>query len=338
MNIGVIGTGLMGSTHVRILSTLVSGATVTAVSDPVSAEQVAAGQGVGTIHADPLALIRDDGVDAVLIASPAGTHEALTLACLQEGKPALCEKPLTASADASARVVDAEAALGRRLVQVGFMRRYDAAYLELKRGLDDGAIGAPLLAHMAHRNAAAPPHFDSAMLITDSVVHEIDVVRWLLGEEIVRATVFAPRASSRTKPGLQDPQLVLFETESGRLVDVECFVSSGYGYDIRCEVVGETGTLELAPPARVTARAATGRGVAVDPGFWTRFAPAYQDELQGWVNAVSRGEPTGPTAWDGYAAAAVSEAAVVSLRDGGTVGVQLIERPDLYADANLVAG
>jgi myo-inositol 2-dehydrogenase/D-chiro-inositol 1-dehydrogenase len=121
-------------------------------------------------------------------------------------------------------------------------------------------------------------------------------------------------------------------------VDVECFVSSGYGYDIRCEVVGETGTLELAPPARVTARAAATRGEAVDAGFWTRFAPAYQDELQGWVNAVSRGEPTGPSAWDGYAAAAVSEAGVASLREGRTVDVQLTERPDLYADRNLVVG
>src|SRR4051794_16930699 len=324
MNIGVIGTGLMGSTHVRILGSLVSGATVAAVSDPVTAEQVAAEHGVGSVHGDPLALIRDDNVDAVLIASPAGTHEALTLACLQEGKPVLCEKPLAASAEAAGRIVEAEAELGRRLVQVGFMRRYDPAYRELKRGLEDGAIGAPLLAHMVHRNAAAPAHFDSPMLITDSVVHEIDVIRWLLGEEIVRATVFAPRASARTKPGLQDPQLAVFETESGRLVDVECFVSSGYGYDIRCEVVGETGTLELTPPALVTSRAVAGRGVAVDPGFWTRFATAYLHELQAWVSALAAGgEPAGPRAYDGYAAAVVADAAVESLRSGAPVDVAL---------------
>src|SRR3954447_23130894 len=203
MNIGVIGTGLMGSTHVRILSELVTGATVAAVSDPVTAEQVAAQHGVETVHEHPLALIRDDRVDAVLIASPAATHEELTLACLQEGKPVLCEKPLAATAEASRHVVEAEAALGRRLVQVGFMRRYDPGYRELKRALDAGAIGAALLVHCVHRNAAAPPHFDSPMLISDSVVHEIDVVRWLPGEETARGTTFAPRGSSRTKPGLQ---------------------------------------------------------------------------------------------------------------------------------------
>jgi myo-inositol 2-dehydrogenase/D-chiro-inositol 1-dehydrogenase len=324
MDVGVIGTGLMGSTHVRILTEFVSGATVTAVSDPVSAERVAADHGVATVHADPLDLIRDGRVEAVLIASPAATHEELTLACLQEGKPVLCEKPLAATAEAAGHIVEAEAALGRRLVQVGFMRRYDPAYLELKRALDDGAIGAPLLAHMVHRNAAAPSHFDSPMLITDSVVHEIDVIRWLLGEEIVRATTFVPRASSLTKPGLQDPQLVVFETASGRLVDVECFVSSGYGYDIRCEVVGETGTLELAPPALVTSRASAARGVSVDAGFWTRFATAYLQELQTWVSALAAtGEPTGPGARDGYAAAVVSECAVESLRTGAAVDVEL---------------
>jgi myo-inositol 2-dehydrogenase/D-chiro-inositol 1-dehydrogenase len=330
MNIGVIGTGLMGSTHVRILSDFVSGAEVTAVSDPVSGQQVAAAHGVGTVHADPLALIRDEGVQAVVIASPAATHEELTLACLQEGKPVLCEKPLAATAEASRHVVEAEAALGRRLVQVGFMRRYDPGYRELKRALDAGAIGAALLVHCVHRNAGAPPHFDSPMLITDSVVHEIDVVRWLLGEEIVRATTFAPRASSRTKPGLQDPQLVIFETESGRLVDVECFVSSGYGYDIRCEVVGETGTLELAPPAAVTARVAAQRGAVVDQSFQTRFATAYLQELQTWVSAIAAtGEPAGPTAWDGYAAAVVSEAAVAALRTGAPADVELA--PELVA-------
>jgi myo-inositol 2-dehydrogenase/D-chiro-inositol 1-dehydrogenase len=340
MNIGVIGTGLMGSTHLAILSTSVSGAQVVALSDPLTenAERLAGRHGVPTLYADGLELIRDDDVEAVVIASPAPTHEEFTLACLQEGKPVLCEKPLAATAEAGRRVVEAEAALGRRLMQVGFMRRYDAGYRELKAGIDGGRIGAPLLAHMAHRNAFAPPHFDSAMLITDSVVHEIDVIRWRLSEEIARATVFAPRASSLTKPGLQDPQIVVFETASGRLVDVECFISAQYGYDIRCEVVGETGTLELAPPAATLARAHGARGAGVDQGFQTRFAAAYLDELQTWVTAVGQGEPTGPSAWDGYAAAVVSAAAVDALRSGAAVDVELEERPGLYAERDLIAG
>jgi myo-inositol 2-dehydrogenase/D-chiro-inositol 1-dehydrogenase len=331
MNIGVIGAGLMGSTHIRILTAAVSGADVVAVSDALaeSAQRIAAEAGVPTVYTDAYELIRDPEVEAVIVASPAGTHEAFTLACLQEGKPVLCEKPLAASAEASRRVLDAEAALGRRLVQVGFMRRFDPGYADLKRRLDGGAVGAPLLVHCAHRNPVAPPTFTSEMLITDSIVHEIDTVRWLLGEEIARATVFAPRASSLAASGLQDPQVVMFETGSGRLVDVECFVNAQYGYDIRCEVVAETGTLELVTPVTVTARSAGEQALDVAPGFEQRFADAYLHELQTWV--ARRGEPSGPDAWDGYAAAAVCEAAIESLHTHRTADVELGARHDLYS-------
>jgi myo-inositol 2-dehydrogenase/D-chiro-inositol 1-dehydrogenase len=337
LGLGVIGAGLMGTTHIRILNAGVSGAQVVAVSDAriESAERIAAEVGVPAIHADAYELIRDPAVEAVIIASPAETHEAFALACLQEGKPVLCEKPLAATAAASRRVLEAEAALDRRLVQIGFMRRYDPGYVDLKRRLDAGAIGAPLLAHCAHRNPVAPPTFTSEMLITDSIVHEIDTVRWLLGEEIARATVFAPRASSLAAGGLQDPQLVIFEMASGRLVDVECFVNAQYGYDIRCEVVGETGTLELAAPATVTARQAGGQSLDVADGFQRRFNTAYVQELQTWV--AGGGEPSGPSAWDGYAAAAVCEAAVESLHTGRPADVRLAARPDLYAQDRALA-
>jgi myo-inositol 2-dehydrogenase / D-chiro-inositol 1-dehydrogenase len=330
MNIGVIGAGLMGSTHVRILSAAVSGADVVAVSDalPESAERIASEAGVGTFYTDAYELIRDADVEAVIIASPADTHEDFTLACLQEGKPVLCEKPLAASVEASRRVLDAEVALGRRLVQVGFMRRFDPGYADLKRRLDGGAVGVPLLVHCAHRNPVAPPTFTSEMLISDSIVHEIDTVRWLLDEEIVRATVFAPCASGLAATGLQDPQVVMFETRSGRLVDVECFVNAQYGYDIRCEVVAETGTLELAAPVTVTARSAGEHALAVAPGFQQRFHTAYLHELQTWVSR--RGEPSGPDAWDGYAAAAVCAAAIESLHTRRPADVELAARPDLY--------
>lgn len=308
MNIGVIGAGLMGTTHIRVLTAAVSGAQVVAVSDAFAeaAERAAAENGIATIHADPYELIRDPDVEAVVIASPAPTHEDFTLACLEAGKPVLCEKPLAIDAEASLRVVEAEAALGRRLVLVGFMRRFDPGYTALKARLDAGEVGEALVVHCAHRNPIAPPTFTSESIITDSIVHEIDTIRWLLGEEIVRTTVFAPRASGLAPAGLQDPLVAMFETESGRLVDVECFVNAQYGYDIRCEVVAETGTLELA------------RGDAT-PGFQQRFGDAYVHELQSWI----AGQPAGASAWDGYAAAAVCEAAVESFRTSRTVNVQL---------------
>ena len=151
--------------------------------------------------------------------------------------------------------------------------------------------------HCAHRNPGVHHFFDSRMVITDSAVHEVDVTRWLLGEEIVRVTVLTPTPTSKARPGLRDPQLLLFETERGRIVDVEAFVSAGYAYDIRCEVVGEDGTLELLPPATVALRTEHRESLAIPPGFQQRFATAYLNELQAWVASIRLGEePSGPAA------------------------------------------
>jgi myo-inositol 2-dehydrogenase / D-chiro-inositol 1-dehydrogenase len=317
VSIGVIGAGVMGAEHVRRLAAEVQGADVAAVADADLARAGAAAAAAGgRPYADPLALIRSASVDAVVVASSDATHADFVLACLAEGKPVLCEKPLATTAEASLLVAEAEAAAGRRLVQVGFMRRFDPAYAAMKGELDAGRLGEPLLMHCAHRNAGVPPTYTSDMLVTSSLTHEIDVVRWLTGEEIVAATVLAPRSSSRAN-GLRDPQLAILETEGGVLVDVEVFANAGYGYDIRCELVGEVGTASLP--------------VAVAPTFLERFADAYRLELQHWVEAVAGDGPTGPSAWDGYAASAVADACLASLAEGRPVEVRLAERHALYA-------
>jgi myo-inositol 2-dehydrogenase/D-chiro-inositol 1-dehydrogenase len=314
--IGVIGTGVMGAEHARRLAAEVTGAEVTAVADADIARAVAAAAAAGgRAHADALELIRSDDVQAVVIASSDATHADFALACLAEGKPVLCEKPLATTAEASLLVAEAEAAAGRRLLQVGFMRRFDPAYTAMKGELDGGGLGDPLLVHCAHRNASVPPTYTSEMLITSSLTHEIDVIRWLTGEEIATVTVLAPRSSSRAG-GIRDPQFVVLETVGGVLIDVEVFVNAGYGYDIRCELVGEHGTASLPE--------------AVAPSFLERFADAYRLELQAWVDRIANGGPAGPSAWDGYAASAVADACLASLAEGRPVEVRLAERHALY--------
>ena len=315
--IGVIGTGVMGAEHARRLAAEVTGAEVTAVADADIARAVAtAAAAGGRAHADALELIRSDDVQAVVIASSDATHADFALACLAEGKPVLCEKPLATTAEASLLVAEAEAAAGRRLLQVGFMRRFDPAYTAMKGELDGGGLGDPLLVHCAHRNASVPPTYTSEMLITSSLTHEIDVIRWLTGDEIATVTVLAPRSSSRAG-GIRDPQFVVLETVGGVLIDVEVFVNAGYGYDIRCEVVGETGTVRL--------------DEQVEPDFRARFATAYRRELEAWVGAVTNGPGRGPSAWDGYVANAVADACLESLASGVRATVLLEERPSLYA-------
>jgi myo-inositol 2-dehydrogenase / D-chiro-inositol 1-dehydrogenase len=233
LGIGVVGTGNMGQEHIRRLAGI-AGAEVVAVSD-VNAEQAkrVAETAGARAFSEGHDLIGSPAVEAVLIASPGPTHEEFTLACIAAGKPVLCEKPLAPTIDACLRVLAAEVASERRLVQVGFMRRYDSGFRAMKETLDGGQIGRALLLHCRHRNASTPPDFTSDMMITDSVVHDIDVTRWLLGQEIVAATVFKPRPSSKAPEGLQDPQLVVLETAEGVLVDVESFVNCQFGYDIR---------------------------------------------------------------------------------------------------------
>jgi len=316
LGVGVIGAGLMGSSHVRTLAERVADARVVAVSDADATRAVAAAgvaEGCRAL-ADPLALIADRDVEAVVVASPDASHEGFVLACLDAGKPVLCEKPLAVTAEASLRVVEAEAALGRKLVHVGFMRRYDAAYRELKARLDGGEVGEVVLAHCVHRNASVPATYTSEMVVTSSLVHEIDVTRWLLGEEIRAATIHA----SRTANGLRDPQLAVLETRSGVLVDVEVFVNARRGYEIGCELVGESGRLALANDA-----------VAAD--FRERFGAAYRDELQAWVDALHGGPAFGPDAWDGYAANVVADACLESLAGGRRAEVRLAHRPALRA-------
>jgi myo-inositol 2-dehydrogenase/D-chiro-inositol 1-dehydrogenase len=303
----------MGSLHARLLASEVVGAELVAVADVAVQRAAALAREVGVdgVHGDGLELIAEPDVEAVVVASSPETHEVLVLACLEAGKPVLCEKPLATSAEAGRRIVGAEAAVGRRLIDVGFMRRYDDGYRELKRRLDEGEIGDPLVVHCVHRNADIPPSFDQRLALTDSVVHEVDVARWLLGEEIAAVTVVAGRPTRRAPSGVRDPQVVLLETAGGVVVDVESFLRAQYGYDVRCEVVGETGTLVLPVPA-ATAR-----------GFENRFAQAYRDELRAWVSALHDGAPAGPGAWDGYAASAVTEACVRSARTGRRTEVRL---------------
>ncbi|WP_088320197.1 Gfo/Idh/MocA family protein [Kineosporia sp. R_H_3] len=332
VRVGVVGTGMIGSDHVARLSTQVAGAAVTAVFDVATdrAREVAASAGARSLASWQDVVAADD-VDAVLVASPGEVHPEQVVACIAAGKPVLCEKPLATSAAQAVRVLEAEVASGRRSVQVGFMRRYDPGYLDVRRAITDGVIGEPLLAHAVHRNAGVPDFFRGEMALTDSVVHEIDVFRWLFGAEIAAVTVVPVRRSPLAAGDLRDPQLVVLELTGGQVVTVESFVNCRYGYDVRCEVVGSTGTVSLDNPRTTAVRTAGARSERVPADWQERFAPAYLEELRAWVDGLAAGRVDGPSTWDGYAATAVAEAAVRSSREGRRVDVELVPRPDLYA-------
>ena len=331
LRLGVIGTGNIGQDHIRRITQALSGAKVVAVNDidGERAQKVAQGIG-GRAEATGQAVIAGADVDAVLVTSFGATHEEFVLAAIKAGKPVFCEKPLATTAAACKRILDAEVAFGKRLVQVGFMRRYDAGYRMLKALVDQGGIGAPLIAHCAHRNPAVGDDYTTDMAITDTAIHEIDTMRWLLDDEYVSAQVVYPKKTGRASKHLADPQIVMLETATGIRIDVEVFVNAVYGYDIQCELVGETGVARLPEPASVLLRQEARLGIELLTDWKKRFIASYDVELQEWINSVAAGRISGPSSWDGYAAAVTADACVESQGNGRIIPIRLGAKPALY--------
>jgi myo-inositol 2-dehydrogenase/D-chiro-inositol 1-dehydrogenase len=328
----MIGPGGMGQAHIDRIHSVIAGGRVVAVSDvdEVRAKEVADRIG-GTAYADSASLIAADEVDAVMICSYGPAHEVDVIACIAAGKPVFCEKPLTPTADAALRIMEAEEAGGRRLVTVGFMRRFDRSYRQMKALLDSGELGETLMVHCAHRNPTVPENYTWDMAINDTAIHEIDTMRWLLGEEFVSARVDKPKKTSLRFEHLQDPLVLVLETESGVRVDDEIFVNCQFGYDIRCEAVAEKGTVTLADQNAIEVRDGAGHRNSIARDHNDRFWGAFVTEVQEWITAVAASEHTGSTAWDGYAAACVCDAGVKALTDDGVVAVDMVKKPAFYA-------
>jgi len=334
VRIGVVGPGGMGQAHIERIQNELAGGRVVAVSDIDAAHAQRVAEPLGAkVFASGGELIASDDVDAVLVASYGPAHEESVLQAIAAGKPVLCEKPLAPTAAACLRIIDAETRAGRRLVTVGFMRRFDRSYNELKAVLESGELGEALLVHNRHRNPTVPQTYTADMAISDTGIHEIDTMRWLLGEEITEVRVDQGKRTRNRFDHLQDPLVLVMRTESGVLIDDEIFVNIQYGYDIQCELVLESGTMSLSDQSIVGRRDAHGTRTRVTTDHNDRFHHAFNTELQQWISAVARGEHTGSTSWDGYAAAVVCDAGLASLRGeaDGFVPVDLVERPALYS-------
>lgn len=333
IRVGVIGTGGIGTDHALRLANGISGATVSGVADVdrPRAGHLAQEVGGATVFADGFELIHSDQVDAVLVASIGETHAAFTLACIAAGKPVLCEKPLAPTTPECVEILEAEVAHGKRLVMVGFMRRFDPGYQAVKAARLDGLIGAPLMLHNIHRNPVVPDSFTSFMTITDAIIHEFDVTRWLLDEEITSIQVIPPARSPRAAAHLQDPQFAAMQTESGVLSTVSFFANCTYGYDVRCELTGSEGVASLINPAAASTLLGEADASPIPSSWKVRFGATYHAEIQEWIAGLLRDETIGPSAWDGYAATRVAEAGVEAVRTGERVAVDYISKPDLYA-------
>ncbi len=327
VRVGIIGVGVMGADHARIVARETAGAKLQALADADGqrVKALASELGAETAITDPLAIINDPNVDAVIIASPDQTHQALTLACIAARKPVLCEKPLAPTQAECLAVVAAETALSRRLVQVGYMRRFDPGYADMKAACQSGDMGKALMLHCIHRNVSAPDWFTAGMAITNSAVHEIDIARWLLDAELTSVTVMKPPASPSA------PVFLIFETSAGQIVDVEMFNNAVYGYDVRGELVCEKGTVSLRSPVTIETNSVLAQRLGHPADWRPRFAAAYRIQMRTWINAIQTGTDfVGASAWDGYAAGAVADAGLEALAKTHRSSVKLVDKPALY--------
>ncbi len=333
VRIGLIGAGGMGRAHVERIETELAGGKIVAVADLNLEGAKAVAEPLGAkAYGSGAELIADPDVDAVLIATFGKVHAPDVIAAVEAGKYVLSEKPLATTPEDCIAIMEAEQKAGKHLVTVGFMRRFDKGYNEMRDVLNGGELGYATLVHCRHRNPSVPENYTTRNMIDDTAIHEIDICRYLLGEEIVSVRVDTPRATSKRFDHLQDPLVLVAKTESGVLIDDEVNVNIQFGYSIECEIVMEAGTVRLGDQEHTHIRTAQQDRHAICQSHVDRFHDAFNQEFQQWIRAVERDEHTGSTAWDGYAATCVVDAGLESLENGGgEVAVKMIEKPAFYA-------
>jgi myo-inositol 2-dehydrogenase/D-chiro-inositol 1-dehydrogenase len=321
MRIALLGAGRIGRLHARLLEATpgVEGVTIADV-DPTRAADVAAATGVDAAGSIEAAL---DAADAIVIAAATSAHAELIRAGIERGLPTFCEKPLAASLEDTLSVA---ADIDRAGVpfQLGFQRRFDAAYGEVHRLVESGALGTLYLVRLAGHDPA-PPHDDyipqSGGIFRDFSIHDFDILRWMTGCEVEE--VYADGAV-RGFPIFAryddiDTAVACLRLVDGPLTVLTTARHDPLGYDIRAEVFGSADSVTVGVGPRTPLR-------SVEPGvpppagpawsdFLVRFEAAYAAELAAFV-AVARGEIPSPcTAGDGVAALRVAEAADRSRRE-----------------------
>ena len=331
VRVAVIGAGVMGADHARILAESVPGAKLQLVCDQNedTARRVADSCGAADATTDGMAAVRRDDVDAVIIASPDPTHVPLSKLCIDLRKPVLCEKPLSQSSAECIEVMEAEMAAGRRWVQVGFMRRYDQPYQQMRDAITAAALGRILMMHNFHRNVATPyAAFTGAMVITNSAPHEFDIVRHVLGSEFTRISAWQPRRTD----DVVAPVVMVLETDDDQLVTVEVNNNAAYGYDVRAELIGESGSMSMAPPVPTRLDRDFASSSRYHPDWRAPYEDAYRRQNTAFIRFAAGGDfpATAASCWDGYCAARIAEAGVEALAAGAAVDIDMVDRLGFY--------
>lgn len=323
----ILGAGRIGQVHARAVAST-SGATLVAIADPMAAAALKAAEAYGCDIRTIDEILKSDDVDAVVICTPTDTHADLIEQFARVGKAVFCEKPVDLSVARVKDCLKVVAAAGTALM-VGFQRRFDPDFMALKKAIDDGVIGEVEMITLTSRDPGAPPADyikRSGGIFRDMTIHDFDMARWLLGEEV--ATVQAS-ASVLTDPAIKalgdyDSVNVILTTASGKQCTINNTRRATYGYDQRIEVHGSEGSVSAENHRESRIEIANGSGYTRPPllnFFMSRYTAAYANEIAAFVAAVANGVETPTTGNDGLKALELADAALKSAETGHAIRI-----------------
>ena len=327
LRVGLIGAGRIGRLHAQSLASRVAGAELAVICDasPEQARTVAEVVRADNWTSDTAAVLGDPRISAVVIASPTPTHVPLIIAAARSGKAIFCEKPISLDLDTTDEAIAAVRAAGAYL-QIGFQRRYDAAYQRAKVLVESGALGRVEFVRDAMRDPA-PPSAEyvavSGGLYLDMTIHNFDAVRWLVGDEVVQvyalgATLIDPDIA---RLGDIDTSVVTLRFANGCLASIENSRRAAFGYDVRTEIHGSLGAAFVGAERQTPILELSREGSKADhvQGFLERFGDAYVAELRDFVSRVATGRQPTVGGADARAALALACAAEASRRQNRPV-------------------
>ena len=331
VRLGLLGAGRIGHIHARSVAGA-EDARLVAVADPdeAAASSIVRMTGARAVSAEEV--LRDPEVAGVLIATPTDLHAGQVERAAESGKAIFCEKPIDLDLSRAKRGVAAAARCGVPLM-VGFNRRFDPSFRRLRDEIDRGRIGAVELVQITSRDPGPPPMEyvrRSGGLFRDMMIHDFDMARFLLGEQVVEVMAAGSALVDRdvAAVGDMDTAAVVLRSASGRLYLVSNSRRAAYGYDQRIEVHGSEGMALAGNPAATTVTRADRSGFAADPldaSFTHRYAEAYRQEILTFCAVVRGASPAYPDGADGLAALAIADAASESLATGRAVRVGQVD-------------
>lgn len=334
LGIGVIGIGRMGTVYANHVAMQIRDARLVAVADTrpnVLAEYAANVPGVIT-YENYHDLLNNPDIHGVIIVTPTSTHREVVIAAAQAGKAIFCEKPTALTLRETDEMVAAVESAGV-MFQVGFMRRFDKGYVEGRRQIDAGVIGTPVTVRSISRDPfrTSLEYADPAVsggIIVDMAIHDFDVVRWMMADDVERVQTEAHALVYPELLGVGDVDTAMINIKfrRGGVGNIEASRTAIYGYDIRCEVVGTQGTIAIGYLMEHPVLVMTKAGVTHDvvPHFPQRFGPAYTAQIEHFVECLRDQKPPRVTIADARAALQASIAATVSMREQRIVTVDEI--------------